>query len=153
VRLVWFEGCTVIIDKTVFILGAGSSCDYGYPTGEELIKKITEIASRLSTYCDNRLKSGKVVQIVPKYVEGKWDQKLGTRGAMAAWEEVRTECQDLILRLKTVRPFVIDYFLAWNESVSDIGKLMIAAAILSVNHTRCRDTDVVTMLTKIGIDF
>jgi hypothetical protein len=26
--------------KTVFILGAGASCHYGFPTGEELVKRV-----------------------------------------------------------------------------------------------------------------
>ena len=119
----------MIRDRTVFILGAGSSCHYGYPTGEGLVDTIIEVASRLSTYCDNRIKSGQVVQIVPKYIEAKWRPQSGTRGAIAAWEEVRSECEDLVRRIKVVRPLIIDYFLAWNDSISGIGKLIIAAAL------------------------
>jgi hypothetical protein len=31
--------------KTVFILGAGASWHYGYPTGEGLVKKVVEKAT------------------------------------------------------------------------------------------------------------
>ena len=131
----------MIRDRTVFILGAGSSCHYGYPTGEGLVDTIIEVASSLSTYCDNRIKSGQVVQIVPKYIEAKWRPQSGTRGAIAAWEEVRSECEDLVRRIKVVRPLIIDYFLAWNDLISGIGKLIIAAAILECESNSVRGYD------------
>jgi hypothetical protein len=31
-------------NKTVFLLGAGASWHYGYPTGEELVRKVIERA-------------------------------------------------------------------------------------------------------------
>jgi len=33
--------------KTVFILGAGASWHYGYPTGEELVRKVIAAAASL----------------------------------------------------------------------------------------------------------
>jgi hypothetical protein len=68
--------------------------------------------------------------MIPIYVEKLIDSGRGTAGAFDAWAAVREECQLFINRLKSVRPLVIDYFLAWNESLRSIGNLMIAAAIL-----------------------
>jgi hypothetical protein len=120
----------MIIKNTVFILGAGASRHYGYPTGEELITKVMHMASRLAQYCRNRLNSGQTAQIMPTYVSEKYDAALGVQGAQRGWAAVRDECEALVARLKIVRPLVIDYFLAWNESLGPIGKLIIAAVIL-----------------------
>lgn len=116
--------------ETVFVLGAGASWHYGYPTGEGLVESVISMTERLSKYCEARLQSGQVVQVIPNYVTERCDASRGMAGAKLGWEKVRSECDDLIHRLKTVRPLVIDYFLAWNETLRPIGKFMIAAAIL-----------------------
>jgi hypothetical protein len=121
----------MIREETVFILGAGASWHYGYPTGEGLIENVIKIAIRFRDHCSWRLKSGNMpVQYVPNYVNARINNSLGVTGARNGWIEVRDECQLLIGRLNVVRPLVIDYFPAWNESLRPIGKLMIAAAIL-----------------------
>jgi hypothetical protein len=120
----------MIKKDTVFILGAGASYHYGYPTGEGLIEKVVEMANKLLGYCRNRLESGQVVQYLPDYVSAKCESKSGIKGANAAWRSVIEECEELIKRIETVRPLVIDYFLAWSEKLRPIGKFMVAAVIL-----------------------
>lgn len=120
----------MIKKDTVFILGAGASCHYGYPTGESLIEDIVGMAGKLSDYCRRRIELVQCVQMLPDYVAAKCDFKSGVNGAVAAWTSVIEECEELVKRIETVRPLVIDYFLAWNEKLSPIGKLMIAAVIL-----------------------
>jgi hypothetical protein len=121
----------MITKETVFVLGAGASWHYGYPTGEGLIGHVIRIAHRLRRHCKWRLDNGNmVVQSVPTYVDKKVDNTRGVEGYRNAWKIVHNECEQLIARLETVRPLVIDYFLGWNESLRPIGKLMIAAAIL-----------------------
>jgi hypothetical protein len=107
-------------NPTVFVLGAGASWHYGYPTGADLVERVISMTNRLSDYCHQRLRSGQTMQLIPEYVE----QKSGN------WEGVAEECQSLIERLRSIRPILIDHFLAWNESLRPIGKFMIAAAIL-----------------------
>jgi hypothetical protein len=116
--------------STVFVLGAGASWHYGYPTGEGLVESVISMARRLQQYCDNRLQCGQVVPLTPDYVEQFRDGSKGFKGAIDAWEHVKEECQVLINRLQSVRPLLIDHFLAWNDSLRQIGKLMIAAVIL-----------------------
>jgi hypothetical protein len=130
----------MFMNSTVFVLGAGASWHYGYPTGEGLIESVISMASRLSTYCTSRLDSGQLIQIIPNYIEQKIDpnydaERPPVRSALdtssrSGWEKARNECELLIHRLKSVRPILIDHFLAWNENLRPIGKLMIAAAIL-----------------------
>jgi hypothetical protein len=116
--------------KTVFVLGAGASWHYGYPTGEGLVDSVITMAERLSSYCEFRLSSGQVVQMVPDYVSQFIDASKGTSGAKGGWIAVKNECAELIARLKTVKPLLIDHFLYWNETLRPIGTLMIAAVIL-----------------------
>ncbi len=131
----------MFMNSTVFVLGAGASWHYGYPTGEGLVESVISMADRLSAYCEERLRSGQVIQFIPNYVEQKIDpnyvaeQPAPTRSPLDGssrygWEKVRNECKILIDRLRSVRPLLIDHFLAWNESLRPIGKLMIAAVIL-----------------------
>jgi hypothetical protein len=118
----------MIDNSTVFVLGAGASWHYGYPTGHELVKNVIEMAERFSSYCKQRIECGQVVQVIPDYVQERISCDRG--GAIEGWNKAVAECQLLIKRLQAVRPLLIDHFLAWNESLRPIGKLMIAAAIL-----------------------
>jgi hypothetical protein len=120
----------MIKNDTVFVLGAGASWHYGYPTGEGLVDGVISMASRFSVYCQRRLASHQIVQLIPEYVVERIDKSKGTAGATRGWERVMEECLLLVNRLQTVRPLLIDHFLAWNESLRPIGKLMIAAVIL-----------------------
>ena len=120
----------MFVNSTVFVLGAGASWHYGYPTGEGLVESVISMADRFSSYCEHRLQSGQTVQIIPKYVEQRIVGSKGGSGAKVGWQSVQKECQVLCDRLKAVRPLLIDNFLAWNESLRPIGKLMIAAVIL-----------------------
>lgn len=120
----------MIRNNTVFVLGAGASWHYGYPTGEALVDQVVKMAEHLSDHCENRILSGQVIQYLPEYVSRRTDPRLGIAGATKAWEDIRQECQQLLSRLKTVQPLLIDHFLASNPSLRPIGKLMIAAAIL-----------------------
>lgn len=126
-------------NETVFVLGAGASRHYGYPTGEGLIENVISMASRLASHCDERLKCGQVVQVVPDYVEQHINRGSGFSGSTGGWKYVREECRHLVDRLRTVRPLLIDHFLAWNEGLRPIGKLMIAAAILECEAAWLRE--------------
>jgi hypothetical protein len=72
---------------------------------------------------------GQVVQVVSDYVSQRIECQ-GIKGSILGWQKVSEECQLLSRRLKAVRPILIDHFLARNESLRPIGKLMIAAVIL-----------------------
>ena len=45
----------MIRNNTVFVLGAGESCHYGYPTGEGLVDQVVKMTERLSQYCENHI--------------------------------------------------------------------------------------------------
>jgi hypothetical protein len=117
-------------NSTVFVLGAGASWHYGYPTGEDFVESVISAAERFFRYCQLRFASSQIVQLIPDYIARKIDDNRGFAGAREGWEDTQNECVIFIERLKTVRPLLIDHFLAWNESLSPIGKMMIAAAIL-----------------------
>jgi len=126
----------MIENSTVFVLGAGASWHYGYPTGEGLVDAVISMATRFSEYCRRRIGSLQVVQAIPDYVAKQIDVSKGVGGAMLGWQRVSDECLLLAGRLQTVRPLLIDHFLAWNESLRPIGKFMIAAVILECEANR-----------------
>jgi hypothetical protein len=80
-------------NSTVFVLGAGASWHYGYPTGEGLVDQVVSFAQRFAKYCDGRVASGQVIQLIPHYVEQRIDPKRGIEGVRAAWVHTAAECR------------------------------------------------------------
>jgi hypothetical protein len=124
----------MFINKTVFILGAGASWHYGYPTGEELVEQVREKARVFHGYCTKIVQQNHdsaTVQI-PKFLSGNTTGTFtdGLQGMRRAWEAGRDEADALAQRLTAVHPLVIDYFLGHNPDLQRIGKLMIAWVLL-----------------------
>ena len=112
--------------KTVFVLGAGASWHYGYPTGEGLVQKIATTAEQLREHflaCARQWFPPKL----PSFVGPITDPSR----PMDPWMKAAAKCDDLTLRLRQVNPLVIDYFLGHNPSVQDIGRLLICWVILA----------------------
>ena len=132
-------------NETAFILGAGASRHYGYPTGEELIDEVTLMADRLSAFLSairdkveigaNAPFSGTYYDTIPFYIISRTTQGR-SYGIKYECDTALDECNKLVSRLRTVKPLVIDYFLGWNKSLREIGKLMIAAVILKCDADR-----------------
>lgn len=104
--------------RTVFILGAGASWHYGYPTGERLVDEVRENAKKMAEYCKaardlNRL---------------WWPSFINNRDEWVKWQ---TNFAQLYKSLLEADPVVIDYFLAKNEQLHDAGTLLIAWTILA----------------------
>jgi hypothetical protein len=67
---------------------------------------------------------------MPEYVKAKLENTSDLSSIIMAWERVRNECNELIEALRTVSPLVIDYFLAQNPRLWNIGRFLIAATML-----------------------
>src|SRR5260370_7413410 len=121
-------------NKTVFILGAGASWHYGYPTGEELVKKVIAKARITADHFTRVLSSpSNGIPIRPTYIMRNSPDpvpKDGLTGMRTEWQTAINECSDLITRLRTVDPLVIDYFLGQNPHLGDIGKFFIPWVLL-----------------------
>jgi hypothetical protein len=121
-------------NSTVFILGAGASWHYGYPTGEELVKKVLEKVRYASLYFDYSATSDN--EQLPQYIiDRKNDTRLSRKDQ---WRETWTNCEEFRAALEQVNPLVIDYFLGWNPRFQGVGKLLIAWVILECEHIRLR---------------
>src|SRR5580704_15486860 len=99
-------------NKTVFILGAGASWHYGYPTGEELVKKVIAKARIAADHFTTVLTSpANGIPFRPNYIKRNSPDPVpdGLTGMRAEWENAVNECNDIISRLTTVDPLVIDY--------------------------------------------
>ncbi|MCX5817334.1 MAG: hypothetical protein NTX75_14035 [Proteobacteria bacterium] len=103
----------MITNNTVFILGAGASSSYGYPTGAELRRRI---CSEYATKLNNLLTGNIIIDDNNPFTEVHESIKLAT-----AFRESDIKS--------------IDRFLAINPEFSDIGKMAIAMLILDAEKT------------------
>lgn len=113
---------------TAIVTGAGASWHYGYPTGEQLVADVIASTKLFQRYCQTRLEMGVHMDHMPRFVAAKL--KHNPHAHRPAWEMTIAECAELINRLNYVAPVVIDYFLGWNEPLHEIGRMMIAGALL-----------------------
>jgi hypothetical protein len=105
--------------KTVFVLGAGASWHYGYPTGEQLVKGVIEKARFVSPYFEYSMRISNAN--LPNYLRAKTANGLQLQDA---WQAALAECRELETALTQVNPLVIDYFLGWNFHLQAIGTLV-----------------------------
>lgn len=116
---------------TVFILGAGASWHYGYPTGEGLVTLVAEKARDLARFfqqsaaCTSPYLPGYVTRTV------RGADRLSSEDHRRLWHNAQVEAEQLAERLSKVNPTVIDYFLAQNDDLHAIGKLAIAMVLFS----------------------
>src|SRR5581483_11104799 len=115
--------------KTVFILGAGASWHYGYPTGEELVRKTLDKARETSNFLRRSMESLPLREPRPVIVR-EYPGQVPSGDIQKQWEKVWRDCEEFIKKLRQVNPLVIDYFLGQNPQLQPIGKLMIAWVIL-----------------------
>jgi hypothetical protein len=119
--------------KTVMILGAGASWHYGYPTGEELVKRVIAKATTVARYFNDYVNNSQaILQNRPRIVSGDDPTmpKDGNAGLRKQWEAAIKKCQALVERLNAADPLVIDYFIDHNRDLEDIAMLCIAWVIL-----------------------
>jgi hypothetical protein len=126
--------------KTVFILGAGASCHYGYPTGEELVRLVIAKAKTALIHCKTALEpgSGGLVHR-PRIVKRASPERVSTTDMENEWRSAATEFGELIDRLTAAHPLVIDYFLDHNQDLEAVGKFCIAWAIMEAEAIYRRD--------------
>jgi len=119
----------MFVEPTVFILGAGASWHYGYPTGEQLVKKILERTNNLQKYLEFsvRTRHGNI----PAYIA---EMEKPNASIQDKWQRALDNCTALKTRLEQVNPLVIDYFLGWNPTLKSVGKLLITWVILECEY-------------------
>jgi hypothetical protein len=105
---------------TVFILGAGASWHYGYPTGEVLVKKLIEKANLLPHHIEYAFLS-----------EPKAEWALGP-----LYDQIVRDAAALKAGLEQVKPLLIDFYLGWNVRLQPVGRLLIAWVILECERKR-----------------
>lgn len=111
-------------NPTVFILGAGASWHYGYPTGEKLVQDVIVETKALARHYEVY---GSYGQFLTKHAKSITEPSSIPAYLSSA---AKRECDELVRRLKAVNPTVIDYFLGHNPTLQKIGKLIIALVIL-----------------------
>ncbi len=127
----------MFVKPTVFILGAGASWHYGYPTGseliEEVVKKAQELLNKLEAYSQvsrgSVNYSGNAQAIFPQYILDKIGNEDTSLFHLKYAESIQ-ECKNLISRIEEANPLVIDHFMNYNRDLSVLTKMLIAQIIL-----------------------
>jgi hypothetical protein len=114
---------------TVFILGAGASWHYGYPTGEELVRKVIQKATYLQRYLE--FSEQTLNPITPNFLA---DTAKSEKTTKQKWVAAMRDCAALMAGLQQVNPLVIDYYLGWNPKLQWIGRALIAWVIMECEH-------------------
>ena len=114
----------MIYKDTVFILGAGASWHYGYPTGEELIEAVKDALEKLWRYTLRGCNDSSYRKFTPDFI-----LKVQAEGIEQKWNIVHKNLHDLRTRITLSNPLVIDYFLSKNFSLKDYGNLAISLSI------------------------
>ncbi len=139
-------------EPTTFILGAGASWHYGYPTGADLIDQVLERAMdsgffqrSISNDRNNLTKplSQKIIQLAdfdsPLFVNYDfYDTATANQMLEGIYGHLNDKNNNLRFKLATINPLVIDSFLSENSSISDIGRFNIARAILECDAREYR---------------
>jgi len=85
-------GETMFRNPTVFILGAGASWHYGYPTGEALVEKVIQKASIILEYLEHSLRAMHSER--PNYIV---ENETPNADLQTQWKRALAECQKLKL--------------------------------------------------------
>ena len=109
-------------EETVFILGAGASWHYGYPTGEELVEEMLDEAGRINSFWSKRID---LDQVASNFIK-----ELGSGIVFDGKQELLRLSDEIRRRIQSVKPLVIDYFLGQNPEIEGIGKLLIGTVLL-----------------------
>jgi hypothetical protein len=108
--------------NTVYILGAGASWHYGYPTGEELVKEIRTVAKQLSEIFDQFVR----FRIPPPQENTGTLLFLTPQNNGPFWARAKAGIDDFLRRLELVNPLVIDNFLSHQPPhLQTVGKMLI----------------------------
>ncbi len=119
----------MFLNDTVFILGAGASWHYGYPTGEMLVRKAVLRSRTIAEYFRRSMNSP-INTHRPDYLARRSTSAASVEQIRGEWDAALKETVNFAERLQQVNPLVIDYFLGQNPELQPIGKLMIALIIL-----------------------
>ena len=113
--------------NTVFIVGAGASHSFGYPLGSHLPKKIRDRADELVRFCRNRHSN---IPLPDFYVDAVFPNGTNNPGEIVTvWSRLQSDAQLLSERLKNAGKDTIDYYFNHNQSLSELGRILLAAEI------------------------
>jgi hypothetical protein len=114
----------VFSKPTVFIIGAGASAHYGFPTGESLVHEVIQKAEVARKYfLDHRDIHG---GYLPGFIRDEFPNHQLNAPYHPGWEKTGETFRKLAERLRAVDPLVIDYFLGQNAELQTAGKILIA---------------------------
>jgi hypothetical protein len=115
--------------STVFILGAGASVEYLYPTGEQLVPQVTQWARAVAHYCDRSAQSDDVNPYRPKCIL-RGEGRASATEIQQDWREAQKTFTRFASALAITNPPLIDHFLDSHDEFGVYGKMAVAATVL-----------------------
>ncbi|MDD3020891.1 MAG: hypothetical protein PHX61_07945 [Alphaproteobacteria bacterium] len=123
-------------EDTVFILGAGASWHYGYPTGEDLVKKIIEKAKSFADNLSENSPHPFRKDVFGSYTAKICNEEIPPFEYSSSRNVIRNNCYLLANRLVQTNALVIDYFLSQQtDAIQELGKFFIAWVIIECEAT------------------
>lgn len=115
---------------TVFVLGAGASWDYGYPTGLSLVTQIIQMARDFSKFCEESIgvdRQRAPNDQVPDFVL----ETQHPHGHAQMWIQTQASAMELARKLYWENPVLIDHYIGRHPQLARLAKLLIALVILN----------------------
>ena len=127
---------------TTFLLGAGASHHYGYPTGKGLIKEIEKEAQNLLLFLDDCKEFSPGV--LPVFVSKNLQDRNNLEQTHIQINSIKTACENLIKRIQVDGSTSIDSFITRNQSLSMICKTLIALVIIKNESSNTENRDYIS---------
>lgn len=121
-------------EPTVFILGAGASKAYGYPTGEELIRDVIDKSEYISQKLNSFASNGVVLNsdFINSFFSKKNDGPVGIMKNVK--KEASNEFGRLSKHLSHQNPLIIDDYMDDNPTFAKICKVVIAWVLIEYEY-------------------
>ncbi len=126
--------------ETVFILGAGASWHYGYPTGEELVKKVIEATNFIEKHLNQKRRSAFYGDFTPDFIAKAFPNT--QNDIVESTKSLLDVCENIRNKLIIINPPVIDYFLRDNPALQMIGKFLIAMVIKDCEYKSLKEGNI-----------
>lgn len=118
-------------EDTVFILGAGASWHYGYPTGEELVKRVKDKAKSFAEDISYEMLHPTRRDGHGRRIPKIYNEQIPNFEFNNGRNQIIQNCRVLAERISYSNAVVIDDFLSMqNEEIRELGKFFIAWVIL-----------------------
>lgn len=123
--------------KTVFLIGAGASTHFGYPTNNKLLELVQKQAKKFISFNKMRFADNPKPTILDQLV----DDKNQISDQNYYWKNFKNKCEELVSKINFQKPIIIDDFLRDHPELQILGKTLIAYIIGKIERDKFSRSD------------